>query len=317
MMTEIKSLTRRTFLKGASTAGIASAVLGAGHSTGAQAAEKSVLKFGGFTKTFQSLGLNYEETAEAAAEVGWDGIECPVRPEGHVLPERVEDDLPRMVEALGKRKLELLIMATAIRNPDEQYTERILRTASKLGIRYYRCGWWQYRDDAAIQDQLAEIKPQLRDLAQLNKELGMCGLYQNHSGRNMVGAAVWDVYEIIRDLDPRYLASHFDIGHATVEGGLSWRTQYRLIQSHIGAVIVKDFTWECTPGKGGTVDWCLLGKGMVSAEFFTMLKKSGYQAPITQHFEYPIPGDSKAEQLKNHIRDLKEDNRVLRALMGT
>ena len=38
--------------------------------------------------------------AELVAEVGWDGIECPVRSKGQVEPERVEEDLPKMVEAL-------------------------------------------------------------------------------------------------------------------------------------------------------------------------------------------------------------------------
>ena len=55
---------------------------------------------GGFTKMLQAL--NFEETAEATAEIGWDGIECPTRPKGHVLPERVKEDLPRMAEALKK-----------------------------------------------------------------------------------------------------------------------------------------------------------------------------------------------------------------------
>lgn len=97
---------------------------------------------GGFTKLFQNL--SYEETARIVSEIGWDCIECPVRPGGHVLPERVEEDLPRMVEALKNYDLSLEVMATSIHNPDEKYTENILKTASGLGIKYYRMGWWNY-----------------------------------------------------------------------------------------------------------------------------------------------------------------------------
>ena len=49
----------------------------------------------------QTLGP--EQTADTVAEIGWDGIECPVRAKGQVLPERVEEDLPKFVEALRQR----------------------------------------------------------------------------------------------------------------------------------------------------------------------------------------------------------------------
>ncbi|MFM8358676.1 MAG: sugar phosphate isomerase/epimerase, partial [Verrucomicrobiota bacterium] len=52
----------------------------------------------GFSKPFQTL--DPEQTADTVAEIGWDGIECPVRAKGQVLPERVEEDLPKFVEAL-------------------------------------------------------------------------------------------------------------------------------------------------------------------------------------------------------------------------
>ena len=45
--------------------------------------------------------------AETIKELGFDGIEATVRKKGHVLPERVEDDLPRLVEALQKHDLEV------------------------------------------------------------------------------------------------------------------------------------------------------------------------------------------------------------------
>jgi len=56
------------------------------------------LKVSVFSKHLQFL--NYRDLAEAAAEIGFDGIDLTVRPGGHVLPERVADDLPRAVEAI-------------------------------------------------------------------------------------------------------------------------------------------------------------------------------------------------------------------------
>lgn len=51
-------------------------------------------------QTSSVVGL--DKTAETVARMGWKGIECPVRPGGHVLPKRVEEDRPRTVETLNK-----------------------------------------------------------------------------------------------------------------------------------------------------------------------------------------------------------------------
>src|SRR5262245_14706443 len=53
-----------------------------------------------FSKIFQELNLSYEDSAALVAEIRLDGIDCPVRPGGQVLPERAADDLPRYVAAL-------------------------------------------------------------------------------------------------------------------------------------------------------------------------------------------------------------------------
>ena len=42
-----------------------------------------------FNKPFQKL--NFDDTADVVAEVGWSGIECPVRAKGQILPEAVEE----------------------------------------------------------------------------------------------------------------------------------------------------------------------------------------------------------------------------------
>ena len=43
---------------------------------------KPACKIIGFSKPFQTDGP--AETADIVAEVGWDGIECPVRPKGQI-----------------------------------------------------------------------------------------------------------------------------------------------------------------------------------------------------------------------------------------
>src|SRR5512144_1442951 len=100
----MNEVTRRTFM--GTAAALAASPLLAQDS-------KSPWKVGGFTKVLQDL--NFERTAAAAVELGWDGIELPLRAKGHVLPERVDEDLPRMVEALKAKGLEVLVAATDLK----------------------------------------------------------------------------------------------------------------------------------------------------------------------------------------------------------
>jgi sugar phosphate isomerase/epimerase len=195
------SLTRRDFV--IKTAAAAAALVTASPGLFAQDATVKRFKIIGFTKPFQNL--NFEDTADTVAEIGWDGVECPVRPkgQGQIDPERAPDELPKLVEALKKRDKELTLMTTAITSVAQPHTEQLLRTAAKLGIRRYRLGFWKYDRRKPIPEQLVEVAAQLRDLAALNQALGLQAGFQNHSGSTYVGAPVWDLWTMMKDLDPR------------------------------------------------------------------------------------------------------------------
>lgn len=252
-----------------------------------------------FSKPFQKIG--FEETADLVAEVGWDGIECPVRKGGQVEPDRVEDDLPRLVEALAKRRKRVEIMTTDITDASDPKAERVLRTGAKLGIRHYRLAHLRYDPQRPIPEQIAVFRTRMKGLEQLNRELGLCAGYQNHSGSGYVGGPVWDIHEMIRGCDPRWMGTHFDIGHATVEGGYAWRTHAQLMSPSFSSVYVKDFYWKKT-GVDWRVEWCPLGQGMISKVFFDQLKKSSFAGPVSQHHEYPL-GD-KSSMIQAFQKDL-------------
>ena len=305
-MKTLRLLTRREFV----TATAAAAAVSAAVSPGlfAQGEEEKRFKIIGFTKPFQNL--NFEATTNTVAEIGWDGIECPVRPKGQIEPERAPDELPRLVEALKKRGKELTILTTAITSVSQPHTEQLLRTAAKLGIRRYRLGFLKYDLARSIADQVTEIGAQLRDLAAFNTELGLQAGFQNHSGRDQVGAPVWDLWTMIRDLDPRHMGVCFDIGHATIEGGLSHPIEARLVQRHFTAVFVKDFLWERTDN-GWRERWVPLGDGMVEKSFFKWLKTTTFAGPISQHHEYDH-GDGRPM-----VARMQKDLKVLREWLAT
>jgi len=296
---------RRTFLQTLTAAAAAAAA----HPLVA-AQQKSVWKVGGFTKPVQDL--SFEQTAAFCTDVGWDGIELALRAGGHVLPERVDEDLPKMCAALRARGKDVLVLATDIRGGKEPLTEPLLRAAVRSNVRLYRLAARRYRENVPISPQIVEFRAQLKDLAAMNKSLGVTGLLQNHSGNGYVGSAVWDIHSLIENIDPHELGVHFDIGHATVESGLSWPTAFALVKDRVGAAIVKDFTWKTAAAGGGEVAWCPIGKGMVNPKFFTQLRASGFAGPITMQFEYPFENPS----IEARMRALKADNDQLRAWIG-
>jgi sugar phosphate isomerase/epimerase len=290
------SWNRREFVKRTSVAMLAAATLPV-----VAAPAKLPWKFCAFEKPL--LFLNYDETAEVFAELGFEGIEAAVRPGGHVLPEKVEEDLPKFVEALKKRNLEITVLTSGISSVDQPHTEKVLRTAAKLGIKRYRLDWSRYDLSKPIEAQLEALRPKFKDLAALNKSIGITGLYQNHSGANMVGGPIWDIYSLVREHDPKDLALAFDIRHATVEGGLSWGIQFNLVKSHIGAAYFKDFVWE-----NGKIKSVPLGTGLVDKKYAGMLKASGFAGPISVHVEYGENSKDKkyfAEAFKKDFATLK------------
>ena len=267
------SMSRRRFIAGAS-AGLVAAMV---ESEAAPARRGP--RVCAFEKPLQFL--SYSEVADTFAMLGFSGIEASVRAGGHVLPRNVEDDLPTFLDALQRRGLEITLIATDINAVDSPRAETVLRTAAKLGIRRYRMQWYRYDLRKPILPQLDALAAKLPPLVDLTRELGLTAVYQNHAGDDTVGAPVWDIYRLIKDFAARTIGIGFDIRHATVEGGLSWPLQFKLVQSHLAVVYVKDFVWD----KGQVKD-VPLGEGQVDRKFFPMLRQTGFGGPVCLHVEY-------------------------------
>lgn len=232
--------------------------------------------------------LDYNGMAGAAAELGFDGIDLTVRPEGHVLPERVADDLPKAVEAVKQAGLKVHMIVTAITKAEDQFTEPILRTASSLGIGYYRMGWISYDDNKSMSDNLDYFRSQMTKFAALNKKYNIRGDYQNHSGVSF-GSPVWDLWMILKELDPEWTGSQFDIMHAQVEGGNTWQLGLKLLKPYIKTIAIKDFIW--TKADTWKTQVMPLGQGMIDyGKYLKLLKEYDLSGPFTMHFEYALGG---------------------------
>src|SRR5262245_14525971 len=172
--------TRRCFLAKSALA-VGALALGGRASAGDQPSTAPRYPLIGFSKPFQNFTA--EQTADLVARVGWDGIECPVRAKGQIEPERAADELPRLTEALRRRKLDIYLLATDITSMKTPHAELVLRTAARLGIKRVRLGFFKYGGNEWPPDRLRELAPALREIAAACKDLGLRAGFENHSGR--------------------------------------------------------------------------------------------------------------------------------------
>ena len=271
-----------------------------------------------FSKQLQ--WMNYQEMATAVADMGYDGIDLTVRKGGHVLPERVAEDLPKAVEAANKAGIKIYMISTEIEDANNPLTKKIIETASVLGIRNYRLQGLNYQKDIDMLTNLEIIKSKYARLAELNKTYNVRGDYLNHSGEGF-GSSIWDLWLTIKDLDSKYIGSQFDIKHSTIAGAYSWPVDFKLIHNYVRTTVIRDFFWEKKNNKKWEIQAAPLGTGMVDfKKYFGLLKQYGIQGPICVMQDYVLGGaENGAKTLtipkKDVLAAMKKDLNVLKTLL--
>lgn len=261
-----------------------------------------------FTKCLQFL--DYDQMAAVVAKNGFDGADLTVRPNGQVLPENVERDLPKAMEALQKAGIGTNMITTGISNADDPFARPTFKTMAELGIRYYRMGYIKYDHKKSMPENLDHHKFTFEKLEKLNREYGVTGNYQNHSGAD-VGATVWDLYHILKDCDPEFIGVQYDIRHATAEGGFSWPLGLRLLGHWIRTTDIKDFIWYQNEKDQWRIKNVPLGEGMVDfKQYFELYKSLKIKAPVSIHYEYDLGGAEHGD--KNPTMSLDEINTWLK-----
>lgn len=158
MDSEINKDSRRTFIKNSVIAGTLLPFLSSDIYAGMLKETKApeALNVSVFSKHLQFL--NYKDMADAAAEIGFNGVDLTVRPKGHVLPERVEMDLPKAMEAIKKAGLATTMITTAVQDANDPTDKKLLETASGLGVKYYRMNWLKYPEGKSIPEAMMQFK---------------------------------------------------------------------------------------------------------------------------------------------------------------
>ena len=287
-----KNVSRREFLQVSSAGALGGAVaLRAGNTATALPTARG--PFRGTLCLFSKPvpQLNWKELAESTKRAGFDGIDLTVRPEGHVLPERAETDLPKAVAAIREAGLQVPMISTALLSADDPTARPIISTAGKLSIPYLKPGYYKY-ELVNVQKEVDEAGRQFRTLVDLARDHGIQVGYHNHP--RYIGEAIWDMARVIEPLDSRWSGYYYDLCQATIEGGESgWRVSTNLVTPRLKMVAAKDFFWKPAGSHRWRIEICPMGQGMSHwKEFFQILAKSDFQGPVSYQHEYEIPGYS-------------------------
>lgn len=250
-------------------------------------------------------------------EMGIDAVDLTCRPAGHVLPERVADDLPRTVERLGSAGISVPMITTSIIHAGEGHAEQIVATAGRLGIRYMKLGYFEYKDMRRLMQTMAEAQARLVDIAALCREHNVHAGYHLHCGRR-IGGGLWDAWHLLRNTPTRDVGLYFDLRHATVEGGdAGWEIAVNLLADQTTMLALKDFVWKRDDKGRWRPDDVPLGTGMVRLDYgLEQLEQLGFAGPVSLHVEYAShqvePG---SDDEKRNLASIRQDWQSMKAAL--
>ena len=310
---------RREFIVSASAAALTGCTSGRTVSTGgglradrpARAeCPHAAARFHVFSKMFQPpVTKSPEALCELFAAAGYDGVQWTVRKGGHATPENARAELPRLVKVAESFGLKCESICTGITSdggqraarptgdgracrPATAADETILKTAADCGIRQFRTGYYFYDEKTETFAQSMErFKRSFAALAAIGERCGIKAAYQNHStwGPAIFGAVVWDLYEVIRDLDPRWIGIEYDPMHAYFETYESWRHGFELVAPWVSAIDLKDFHYRPDPKNAKRTKKAMVaaGEGIVPwGEVARRVAANGVDPLYILHFEY-------------------------------
>lgn len=261
-----------------------------------------------FAKPWKTL--DPKDLAELMVELGFDGIELPIREGFQVAPDNIESSLVETSDALRTAGLKIYSVAGDL-------DEKTVRSCGAAGIPILRT-MLKIESDFSYFENIERFRSTCVNLANALEESNVSVGLQNHCDE-YVSSSI-GIMHAIEPLDSKHVSAVLDLGHTGLEGELeeiaidiAWdrlamlnlknAIRYSGGQDADGATIWNR-TW--VPGKEGFTSW----KTAIAE-----LKRRKFSAPICLTAEYK-DSEGKALEGDDVIPALKEDLSYLRHLLG-
>lgn len=263
-----------------------------------------------FSRVFQFL-KDYDRAADLIRGCGYDGVEWTARPKGFIEPANAVRDLKRAKLAAERAGLKAESLVVSFMRGDEPGAADVISAAADAGYRSFRGAYFRYDPAKTMQTNLDDIRRGFEALERLARRTGVKACYQNHSTYSpkveLFGSVVWDLAQILRDFDPKYVGVQYDVMHAQAETGPSWMHSVGIVAPWIDILCLKDFWFEPSPDnpKMWRRHLCMAGEGIVPwGRYREILKQYSLPPRYTVHFDYSFPSD-EAGAIRCATADLK------------
>ena len=233
-----------------------------------------------FTKLFR--GRSLAEIADAASELGFDGIDLLIRP-GHQAEPDDPDSIHEAVRHLRQAGLAVPMATTDLTDPTDGRADRVLSACAETGIGLIRLGYWKYDPQRGYAACFDAARRDLDGLARLAEKHGVLLAVQLHGGTIHGSGA--QAAALLAGHDPALIGSYPDPGNQSVQDGREdWRFTFDVLAPWLCCVGVKNGGWfPAELSEAGQrhwrSDWMGVPDGMVPwDEIATYLKETGYGA---------------------------------------
>jgi sugar phosphate isomerase/epimerase len=241
------------------------------------------------------IKVGYIDLPMIVQALGFDGVDLSVEHDGHVLPDKAENQLMPALEACTGIGLDVPMITTGLTKAQDRESEEVLGLATYIRVPFFRPGNWKFTGPVEIEMQLPYVQRDVANLALLGRYTKMAmGIHNYMDGAE--GAAVADISRVIRPIDPQWVGYDFDVAYATREGGpAGFEGPLGIALPRLKMVTVRDFKWDQPPGGARTAKPCPLGDGVVDfAKFFAALAKARFAGPITLPVDHSPAGEVEA-----------------------
>jgi sugar phosphate isomerase/epimerase len=261
-----------------------------------------------FTKPWPELRM--AELAKLVRELGFDGVELPVRPGYQVTPETVREGLPEASRILADQGLRIGSIAGPIQEPT-------IAACGECGVPIIRV---MAPIDLATGYRASEdnIRRQYDAALPLLEKHGVAIGVQNHYGP-MVGSAI-GIMHLIEGYDPRVVGAVLDTAHCGLDGEPDGMA-IDIVWSHLLLVNLKSARWRRAAGPEVLdapwhAHWTLGGQGLTNwREVAGELRRRGYGRDICLPAEYSDPEGTGGQRMGQSVLALlAQDIRYARSL---